>query len=81
MIAPNEPIRLVVGLGNPGPEYERTRHNAGFWFVEALSRDHGKSLASEKKFFGHAGRFLSFPAVIMPGRAVLTGLQARVWYA
>lgn len=56
MIAPNEPIRLVVGLGNPGREYSRTRHNAGYWFVDALARAHGKSLAADKKFFGEAGR-------------------------
>lgn len=43
-------IRLIVGLGNPGDEYEATRHNAGFWFVDALARDLGASLRLEKGF-------------------------------
>jgi PTH1 family peptidyl-tRNA hydrolase len=49
-------IRLIVGLGNIGAEYERTRHNAGFWFVDAVARKAGASFASERKFHGEAVR-------------------------
>ena len=44
------PIRLIVGLGNPGPEYEQTRHNAGFWLVDNLSNDVGARLQRETKY-------------------------------
>jgi PTH1 family peptidyl-tRNA hydrolase len=49
-------IRLIVGLGNPGSEYERTRHNAGVWFVEALARESGATLTGEAKYFGRVAR-------------------------
>lgn len=45
-------MKLIVGLGNPGPEYERTRHNAGAWFAEMLSEQSGQSLRLEVKFQG-----------------------------
>jgi len=49
-------IRLVVGLGNVGRQYERTRHNAGFWFVDALAREAGARFSGESKFFGDVAR-------------------------
>ena len=49
-------IQLVVGLGNPGDEYERTRHNAGFWFVDALSRRWDTPFRREAKFHGEVCR-------------------------
>ncbi len=48
--------RLIVGLGNPGPEYESTRHNVGFWFVDQLAAQMKIDLAPQAKFFGKAGR-------------------------
>jgi len=50
------PIKLIVGLGNPGSEYAGTRHNAGAVFVEALARRAGAVLQPESKFHGLAGR-------------------------
>ena len=52
-------IKLIVGLGNPGTEYEATRHNAGFWFVDDVARAFGTSLKPENKFFGHTGTIVS----------------------
>ncbi len=45
-------VALIVGLGNPGPEYEETRHNAGFWFVEQVARQQGEQFRLESKFKG-----------------------------
>jgi len=42
-------LKLIVGLGNPGAEYARTRHNAGFWFVDELARSHGGSWRRESR--------------------------------
>ncbi|MCC7059759.1 MAG: aminoacyl-tRNA hydrolase [Burkholderiaceae bacterium] len=58
-------IRLIVGLGNPGPEHALDRHNAGFWFVDAVAQAHGGTLARDGKFFGATGR------VRIAGQAVL----------
>jgi len=45
-------ISLIVGLGNPGNQYEQTRHNAGFWFVDQLAKIANTELKPDKKFFG-----------------------------
>lgn len=80
-------LRLIVGLGNPGSEYTRTRHNAGFWFVDALADKLGGRFGLESKLFGQtakveiAGRpvWLLKPATFMnlSGKSVAAAL--RYW--
>jgi PTH1 family peptidyl-tRNA hydrolase len=48
----SSPVQLIVGLGNPGPKYEQTRHNVGFVFVDALARAKGATFRPENKFHG-----------------------------
>ncbi|MGQ0801051.1 MAG: aminoacyl-tRNA hydrolase [Pseudomarimonas sp.] len=47
-------LRLIAGLGNPGPLHARQRHNAGFWWADALAQKHGASFSVEPKLFGSA---------------------------
>jgi peptidyl-tRNA hydrolase, PTH1 family len=72
-------MRLVVGLGNPGKKYERTRHNAGFWWVERLAQDARATLRGDGKFHGQVAKlggatdiWLLLPETFMndSGRAV-----------
>jgi PTH1 family peptidyl-tRNA hydrolase len=52
------PLRIVVGLGNPGPEHLATRHNAGFWFVDELARRHGGEFRDYRKYSGETARII-----------------------
>ncbi|MDT8427494.1 MAG: aminoacyl-tRNA hydrolase [Pseudomonadales bacterium] len=66
-------LKLIVGLGNPGPQYRNNRHNAGLWFLSRLCHLHGGELRNEGKFFGDSGRItlgnqelrLLFPTTFM----------------
>ena len=72
----NPPPALVVGLGNPGEKYARTRHNVGFWFVERLAQQHGALFSTKRNFYGDLAEIpgcrLLRPATFMnhSGRAV-----------
>ncbi len=85
MTAAARPLRLVVGLGNPGAEYAETRHNAGFWFCERLARELGVSLARESRFHGIAGfarsenLWLLMPQTFMNRSGQAVGALARFY--
>ena len=80
-------LRLIVGLGNPGPEHARTRHNAGFCFVDALAAQAGARFGLESKLFGETAKarigdrdvWLLKPATFMnlSGKSVAAAL--RYW--
>jgi PTH1 family peptidyl-tRNA hydrolase len=59
-------IRLVVGLGNPGKEYERTRHNAGFWLVERLAQSKGVVMRKDPKFKALVGKTAEGAWLLLP---------------
>jgi len=80
-------LRLIVGLGNPGAEHARTRHNAGFWFLDALAEQAGARFGLESKLHGETARielgghtlWLLRPATFMnlSGRSLSAAL--RYW--
>jgi len=83
----SEPIRLIVGLGNPGPEYETTRHNAGFWLADHYADDLRASFNFEKSFFGMVAKarrgadnvLLLKPATYMNRSGQAVGAMARFY--
>jgi PTH1 family peptidyl-tRNA hydrolase len=83
--APSRPLRLVVGLGNPGAEYTETRHNAGFWFCERLADKLGVRLSHESRFHGlvanarEAGVWLLMPQTFMNRSGQAIGALARFY--
>ena len=53
----SDEVKLIVGLGNPGPDYADTRHNAGAFFVAEIARQYNCTLQLETKFFGYSAKF------------------------
>ena len=80
-------LRLIVGLGNPGPEHARTRHNAGFWFVDALADKLGGRFGLESKLFGETAKvdigghsvWLLKPATDMNASGKSVAAALRYW--
>lgn len=78
-------LRLIVGLGNPGPEYAQTRHNAGAWFLDTLAAAHGARLGRDSKLHAETAKagidghnvWLARPTTFMnhSGRAVIALLK------
>mgnify|MGYP001822612602 FL=1 len=56
---PENTIKIIAGLGNPGAEYEKTRHNAGFWFIDQLLLRHNIELKKESRFLGAVAKLTS----------------------
>ncbi len=79
------PELAIVGLGNPGPEYDRTRHNAGFWCIDIIARKHGIPLARHNRTViigsggidGHAVSLVKPRTYVNRSGAAIRYLQAR----
>ena len=80
-------IRLIVGLGNPGAEHLRTRHNAGFWLVDALAQREGARFGVESKLRGETAKivldgqplWLLKPTTFMNASGASVGAALRYW--
>ena len=80
-------LRLIVGLGNPGAEHTRTRHNAGFWFLDALAESKGVRLGAESKLHGETAKitleggtvYLLKPSTFMNRSGLAVASALRYW--
>ena len=80
-------LRLIVGLGNPGGEHLRTRHNAGFWFADALAQREGARFGTESKLRGETAKvviggqplWLLKPTTFMNASGASVGAALRYW--
>jgi peptidyl-tRNA hydrolase, PTH1 family len=80
-------LRLLVGLGNPGTEHLRTRHNAGFWFIDALAQREGARFGVESKLHGETAKIvlggqpllLMKPTTFMNKSGIAVSAALRYW--